>query len=156
MLCSQAQRAERSFCAGSRSCLSASLHSAVAAGPCCRMTPSVLCIAICSRSRIIHGPSWDEHAINGVAGRSMCAIFAIFADSCLPLHREVDEAIIFSLARITPANYAHKLTKPRPPGVAATKPPGVTVAAHRSLRGKRQSRQPPCRCEAGTPGGFAA
>jgi hypothetical protein len=33
---------------------------------------------------------------------------------------------------------------------------GVMVAAHRSLRGKRQSRQPPCRSEAGMVGGFAA
>ena len=60
------------------------------------------------------------------------------------------------------ANYPHKLTKAAERwlgGGAAfgrLQLHGVMAAAHRSLRGKRQSRQPPFRCETGMVGGFAA
>jgi len=61
-----------------------------------------------------------------------------------------------------PPNDPHKLTKAAEPwlgGGAASggsKLHGGMAAAHRSLRGKRQSRRPPCRGEAGAEGGFCS
>ncbi len=57
-------------------------------------------------------------------------------------------------------NFSHKLTNRWSAGPAAEPPrvarncTGGMAGAHRSLRGKRQSRHPPCRGEAGTWGGL--
>ena len=90
------------------------------------MTRSVLCISSSSNSRISHGPSQGEHVIKGSADRSTGAIFTC---SCLPRHREVAEAITFSIAQRTPSNSAHKPTRPRSLARSDLTCTSVTLAA---------------------------